>query len=114
MEKYIGVMVYEILPDGCLNGVGSDTHPNTNNKIFNEIARKKNGLNDQIIGDYTCSYMNLKGQLITADLKIKQNKKSKGQFEFSWIEETIETYKGIGWKTKENQIAVYYEYLFSS
>jgi hypothetical protein len=113
MERYIGVMVYEILPDGCLNGVGSDTHPNTNNKIFNEIARKKNGFNEQtIIGDYTCSYMNLQGQLIIADLKINQHKKSKGRFEFSWIENENETYKGIGWKTKENQVTVYYEYLF--
>jgi len=102
-------MVYEILPDGCLNGVGSDTHTNTKNKIFNEVARKKKENNKKTIeGDYTTSYMNLQAVFITADLKISPNK---GQYEFSWVEAGKEKYRGVGWKTRENQITVYYEYL---
>ncbi|MDB5125619.1 MAG: hypothetical protein JWP94_3748 [Mucilaginibacter sp.] len=112
MGTTFGVMVYEILPDGCLNGVGSDTHDRTNDKIFNEVARKENGLTEKTIeGDYTCSYMNLDGKFIVANLKITKPEKSEGRFEFNWIEAGKQTYKGIGWKTKENQVIVYYEYL---
>ena len=40
MTKYTGVCVYEILPDGCLNGVWADNNKRTENQIFNEIGKK--------------------------------------------------------------------------
>jgi hypothetical protein len=112
MEPIFGVMVYEILPDGCLNGVGSDTHKRTNDKIFNEVARKKNGPTEKTIkGKYTSSYMNLDGKFIVADLEITPDKERKERFIFLWTEEGKPAYQGTGWKTRENQVVVYYEYL---
>ena len=109
MSSYNGVIVYEIHPNGCLNGVYSNDHTDTNNEIFNEIARKKptNEIND-IEGLYTCCYIDLNSESFKCDLQIKNNN---DQYEFTWYETGLPTqwkFKGKGWKTRENQITVWY------
>jgi len=61
MSKFRGIAVYEILPNGCLNGVYSNDDPATEDEIFNEIARKHpNEVGQGIEGKYTCGYIDLK------------------------------------------------------
>jgi hypothetical protein len=108
-ELYIGVIVYDILPDGCLNGLGSDNDKDTKNEIFNEIARKKSDENsDGIAGNYICSYSDTNDVIRKCCLTIGESPKN--QFHFHWhkIEGRTWEFIGIGWRIKPNQIAVSY------
>lgn len=107
-----GVIVYEIFPDGCLNGVYSNDHHLTKNKIFNEIARKIDTSEagedeNNISGQYICSYIDLSNEVYICDLEIKHNN---GRYDFSWREKVTKQvkFKGTGWLTKQNQITVSY------
>jgi hypothetical protein len=109
MPTLKGVIVYEIFPNSCLNGVYSNTHGKTKNEIFNEIARKKESPNDgKIEGLYTCCYIDLDSIPFICDLKISPA--SEGKYKFEWMdtEKNKLKFKGIGWLTKENQITVSY------
>jgi len=105
MANYQGIVVYEIFPNGCLNGVYSNDHPLTQNEIFNEIARKKSKNAGKIDGDYTCCYIDLNNVAYICDLEIKNNS---NQFQFTWYETGTRNvkFKGIGWLTRNNQITV--------
>lgn len=124
MATLNGVIVYEILPNGCLNGVYSNDHDSTNNEIFNEIARQKFKVNgDELLGEYACSYIDLGNNIVNCDLVIsnplirKHPRARHGQFDFTWYE--LGTYdrasntgniifEGTGWRTRVNQITVSY------
>ena len=109
MSTYNGIIVYGIYLDGCLNGVYSNDHQLTNNEIFNEIARKKSKDEDEILGIYTCSYIDLSSKAYICDLEIKIGKKA--QYDFIWYETGHPNkikFIGIGWRTSKNQITVSY------
>ena len=80
MAKTQGVQVYEILPDGCLNGTYAND--DTGNKIYNEIARKRTGDTTDIIGLYDCFYFDLGNTNQPCELEIKLA--STSQYEFIW------------------------------
>jgi hypothetical protein len=108
MSSYNGIAVYEILPDGCLNGVHTNDHTKTKNKIFNEIARKKDvHKTDTIEGLYTCCYIDLLSEPFICDLEIKNNS---DQYEFIWSDLKTKKikFKGKGWLTRENQLTVWW------
>jgi len=110
MTKFIGVVVYEILPDGCLNGVYANNGVDAKNKIFNEIARKKKKTenDDGIPGCYACSYIDIGNSVHICDLEISNNN---GQYTFIWKENETLKWEGIGWRTRDNQITVSYKNL---
>ncbi len=107
-----GVMVYEILPNGCLNGVYSNDHPKTNNQIFNDVARKKISDNgDEILGEYICGFIGSDNTVWDCKLIIHNRPKrvQNGQYHFEWYDKNdILIFEGTGWRTKANQIAVSY------
>lgn len=116
MPTFNGVAVYEILPNGCLNGVYTNDHPNTQNEILNEIARKVlNGNGDINTGKYVCSYIDAGNVTVNCDLEIttgivRKNGRS-GQYDFKWYDTgktTNPIFEGTGWLTRHNQITVSY------
>lgn len=112
-HTFDGVIVFEILPNGCLNGVYSNDHADSKNEIFNGIARKKPNQKEGIIGDYICGFMSHNSDDIwTCDLKIHNTPKRQrnGQFHFEWYEKGTNKmiFEGTGWQTRTNQITVSY------
>jgi hypothetical protein len=107
-----GVMVYEILPDGCLNGVGADTWSDTKNEIFNEMAKKvSDSTKGEILGTYKGVYTGLNGLLVETKLEISPSKEA--HYSFNWYEGESRdkwNYEGLGWLTRPNQITVLYWY----
>jgi len=114
-----GVIVYEILPNGCLNGVFSNDHSsNVNHEIFNEIARKVSDLEDhagdEIFGNYLCSYIDFGNVAEICDLVIQPGYVGKNsrrsQYDLIWYEKgtTNIKFEGSGWRTRTNQITVSY------
>jgi hypothetical protein len=114
MSKFKGIVVYEILPNGCLNGVYSNNDLATKDEIFNEIARKHpdEGVHG-IVGKYTCGYIDLNNQLHECILQITSitNTANNFQYEFVWHDKISNAikWKGIGWRTRDNQITVRYD-----
>ncbi|MEI9933807.1 MAG: hypothetical protein WDM71_02930 [Ferruginibacter sp.] len=115
MSKTIGVQVYEILPNGCLNGVYANE--GSLNEIFNEISRKsakQEDINidpkDILIGKYDCFYFDLNNKGEECELNII-NGGSNSQYIFKWSEKgsTSSKFEGKGWKTNHNQITIKYE-----
>ena len=114
-----GVIVYEILPNGCLNGVFSNDHPdNVNHEMFNEIAKKVSNIDnnggDEIFGNYICSYIDFGNEVEICDLVIKPGHKRQNgrrcQYDFIWQDKITKKIKfeGSGWRTRANQITVSY------
>ena len=124
-----GVVLYEIFPDGCLNGTFSNDHPNgfitasgirIGNRLFNEIARKIDQNNNDIlnnpsalIGEYICSYIDLGGIVYECRLEIslghiRRNRRACG-YDFVWNDSTSGAilFEGSGWRIG-NQIVVSY------
>ena len=117
-----GIVVFEIFPNGCLNGVYSNDHLDTKNEIFNEIARKISGEeSDEILGVYACSYIDVGNivkncvLVISNPLLRKPPRVRKGQYDFTWYRDYNPKtkkgniiFEGTGWRTRENQITVSY------
>ena len=108
-----GVVVYEILPDSCLNGVYANDWANNaegRNELYNEIARKKVGEDKTSIpGRYDCFYFDLLNEECPCDLTIDVHP-NRGHFRFQWFEKgtTNRIFEGSGWLTRNNQITVSY------
>ena len=109
MTKYTGVCIYEILPDGCLNGVWSDNYKKTENQIFNEIARKVDLLSDKIEGKYICSYTDFGNQSLKCELDIEAILQGGTCYKLVWKCSGF-TINGTGWLTRHNQLSVSFEY----
>ncbi len=114
-QEYKGVVSYEILPNGCLNGVFSNNHPNTKDEIYNEIARRKS-LNDEKIikidGEYDCCYWD-KNEACSCDLVIKIlcSYKENIRYQFIWYKRGSKDsiiFEGVGWLTRDNELTVTY------
>ncbi len=108
MSKAFGVVVYEILPSGCLNGVY--TNLGTKRELYNELARKqtKESPSDTIIGNYDCFYFDMENERVSCTLNIEDGG-IKCQYLFKWFdEESTEIFNGEGWKTSDHQIVVQY------
>jgi len=100
-----GIILYTIERDGCLNGVF--THEGLNGKIFNEIARKTDGI-ESIDGEYANAYFETQGQIVPKDATLQITEKPKGIFRFSWIKGGTEIFYGDGYKMNDRQMAVSY------
>ncbi len=114
-KTFDGVITYDILPDGCLNGVYSNDHPDTKNKICNEIARKitdDTNDTDALAGKYVCVYIDPDNSIGECTLVIHTRpvKRRNGQYHFEWYNKSNQKiYEGSGWRIRDNQITVSYK-----
>ncbi len=114
-KKLFGLVVYEIAGNGCLNGMWSN---NFSNGIFmQEIARKiKNKNDDEISGEYFVSYIEPEIEPIIGKLTIEKNNDETYNLKWhhlraSWEKEETDpsiVFEGIGMKTGEKQLTVFY------
>lgn len=100
-----GIVVYERVGNGCLNGLWTNNDNSAN--FMNEIARKKEGEDkNNFSGNYTISYIEPNNIAYSGELKIVGN----GIYNFDWNinvgSNTI--FKGVGFKTGENQLTAIY------
>jgi hypothetical protein len=105
-ESFHGIAVYEVKSDGCLNGTWTDDHVDTKKEIYNDIAKKRGG-NEQdcIEGTYDCAWIEHSGNIEKGVLVIK---KAGSIYDFFWqVTDNSVIYKGIGIKTG-NIISVTY------
>lgn len=102
-----GVITYEILPDGCLNGVYSNNAQKTNGEIFNEIAKRKPGqIKGEISGQYICCYIDSDYNVHECELKVTGILNA--NYEFEWHKQGVKMFEGTGWRTKQNQLTISY------
>ena len=110
MVRTKGIQVYEILPDGCLNGTYANE--GTSNEIYNEISRKKSESNleltDPLIGYYDCVYFDIGNKHYECDLEITKGSISKYYFIWSEKGPTKPIFEGHGWQTNQNTITIKY------
>lgn len=103
-----GIITFEILPDGCLNGVYSNDDLATKGKIFNEIAKKINldTSDDSITGTYNCAWFDI-GAIIE-ESKLIITLVNNGSYKLEWTKNGIIMFEGAGWKTRDNQLTCFY------
>lgn len=100
-----GQIVYELLGDGCMNGVWTNVHTESK-KVMNEIVRKKSGgdLTD-LSGEYYVSWIESKGGPVSGTLKVESRTT---HYYFEWIISGKLSFKGVGMKVSETRLAVTY------
>lgn len=114
-NKLWGIIVYQQVGHGCLNGLWTNNYHPTN--FMNEIARKKKEEEEKdkniIDGEYTCAYIDPdNGTAYTGVLNINDTNGNE-IYNFKWHqirdrEDTTTEFKGFGFKTGENQLTAIY------
>lgn len=100
-----GMMVYEIIGDGCMNGLWTNTHTE-NRKVMNEIARKKKGNEkDEIAGEYYVSWIEEKGGPVSGALKIESRIT---HYYLEWIVSGKVSFRGVGIQVADKRLVVTY------
>ncbi len=100
--EFQGGIIYRIEPDGCLNGLWSNTE--ALHKVFNEIDRKKTTKGNDIDGVYDSSWIEDSNSIHTGELVII---KQASHYDFVWTDKDGTVFKGIGFKLA-NEITVSY------
>jgi hypothetical protein len=105
-----GIILYDIEPDGCLNGVY--TNNAADGVIFNEIARRNSYTaeeNDGIRGVYDCFYFNQdpRRNNVRLTIGLAQDTSTGRAFSFEWEGQRIR-FSGIGYRMNERQLVVHY------
>lgn len=67
--QFWGMVIYEKMGDGCLNGLWNNNDVNNTRRIHNEIARKKGNKKKDVAGDYTVSWIERNGEAISGILR---------------------------------------------
>jgi len=100
-----GMITYELLGDGCMNGIWTNIHTETK-KVMNEIARKKDGADKgDLSGEYYVSWIENKGGPVSGTLKIESRIT---HYHLEWIVSGKISFRGIGMQVTERQLAVTY------
>ena len=100
-----GMMVYDIIEDGCLMGVWTNTHTESK-KVLHEIARRKKGNEkDPVAGEYYVSWIEEKGGPVSGTLKVEAKIT---HYSFEWIVSGKTSFKGVGIMMGEKRLAVTY------
>lgn len=115
-----GIVVYEIVGDGCLNGLGTNNYNGGN--FINEILRKKDGskiidVRKDIEGKYSTSWIEPKepNEPCCGTLEIIPDNND-GTYKVKWMdiwgrrerENAPVEFEGIGVITGEKQLTVFY------
>ncbi len=114
-EELWGLIVYEIVGDGCLNGMWTNNDnllwTNNSRRIMNEIARKSDGEHNNINGDYSVTYIDFNNVTLSGTLTITENN---GIFNFEWTINIPNNnpnpfiFTGVGMRTGERQLTAIY------
>lgn len=106
-EIFWGIANYELIGDGCLNGIWTNNDAGRGGVIMNEIARKNDKAPDKIIGNYCVSWIDPNQQQpITGTLQIDQ---SGQELHFDWLVGNS-MFKGVGLQVGlKNVIAFYWK-----
>lgn len=104
-NNFWGIVNYEIIGDGCLNGIWTNNDVNRGGIIMNEIARMKTYIDDTIIGEYSVAWIEPNKQPTTGTLAIT---KKGEELHFNWKNNNKSIFNGIGLKLGLNNIIVFY------
>ncbi len=101
-DEFWGIVVYEILEDGCLNGIWTNTANNgvISNEIAKKIKDKEN--NNSLIGTYQVSWIEPSNESNQCILSINN---IDSLYTLNWGDE----YKGKGFKMNNKLIVTYWE-----
>lgn len=100
----ISVQIFDIIPDGCLNGRFINLQTG---EVYNEIARKLWPDTDGLDGIYNNSYIDSDGTWLSVLVITSLTNK---KFQFEWFDKHNgnQDWTGEGWYIKQNQIALKY------
>lgn len=105
--NFWGIVVYEIIGDGCLNGVWTNNESDKG-LIMNEISRKKDGQESNIAGDYTVAWIEPNQEPTCGTLEISEDyslewkgKKGNSIFRGKGVKTGTKQLVAIYWKTDE-------------
>ena len=101
-----GIIVYTIHKDGCMNGRYYATG-NPKGEVYNEIARKRDGKPQNLVGDYVCNWIESGNTQVVGTLKIQPRNKQ-GVYEVTWQEKGKDIFIGTGFLLDHNMFAVHY------
>jgi hypothetical protein len=106
-NKYMGIILYNIQRDGCLNGVYSNL--GVRGEIYNEICRRKDNVIPGILGAYYSMWFDQGNDCISdRELNIRLHNNTPGIFEFEWTVAGAINFVGIGYQMNDTQIALTY------
>ncbi|MBI4929726.1 MAG: hypothetical protein HY841_03110 [Bacteroidetes bacterium] len=105
-----GITVYEMVGDGCLNGLGSNNDMNNGERFqfVNEIARKKDGSGNIIEGTYSVAWIEPRFLSDKNHETLKIIPDDDGTYKVQWIISEHVDFEGAGIKTGEKQFTVFY------
>jgi hypothetical protein len=100
-----GMIIYELMGDGCMNGLWTNIHTESK-KVMNEIARKKTvGDASDLTGEYYVSWIEAKGGPVSGTLKIESRIT---HYYLEWIVSGKVSFKGVGLQVAEKRLLVTY------
>lgn len=100
-----GMVIYDLIGDGCLNGIWTNTHTECK-KIMNEIARKKKREEkDEFAGEYYVSWIEEKGGPVSGTLKIESRIT---HYYLEWVVSGKVSFRGVGIPMTSKQLVVTY------
>ncbi|MBS1596392.1 MAG: hypothetical protein JST90_18920 [Bacteroidetes bacterium] len=106
-NNYMGIILYDIQRDGCLNGVY--TNLGIHGEVFNEVCRKQKGQPQGLCGRYDCMWFDLNNERISdRELNVTPRINAPGIFEFEWVVGGKVNFVGIGYQMNYKQIALTY------
>lgn len=108
MKDFFGIVIYSIEDDGCLNGLWTTIA--NNGEISNEIAKKKNGENTCLTGDYIVTFIEHDNPLLISQgsLLIKSGRNK--LYELEWtIDNKTNKFFGKGFIIGKQLIVSYVE-----
>ena len=105
--QFWGMVIYQKVGDGCLNGLWNNNDVNNQGRIHNEIARKTSGIPNDTNGDYAVSWIEANNDIISGTLQVRPINNNTA-FSFHWINEGVIAFRGVGMDIGSNQIAVTY------
>lgn len=105
-SKFWGIVNFEIIGDGCLTGIWTNNDVSRGGIIMNEIARKSDGKQNEIVGSYYVSWIEPNQQPIIGTLEITQ---SGEELHFEWASSNnISMFKGVGLHVGLQNVIVFY------
>jgi hypothetical protein len=107
IPPFWGMIIYEKIGEGCLNGAWNNNDPNGHYKIHNEIARKSDGHPEAIDGEYSVAWIEGNNKTIIGKLIVIPINNNKA-FSFEWLEKDSSIFTGAGIEINTRQIAVTY------
>jgi len=104
-KKFWGIVNYEIIGDGCLNGTWTNNDVGRGGVIMNEIARKNDNKQNEVVGSYYASWIEPNQQPITGALQITQHGE---ELHFEWTSNNVSVFKGVGLQVGLHNVIAFY------